>query len=501
MKVTKKLAVILAAALALVSLTSAPSQAADKTLTIGALQDVKSWDPGQAHIGHQIQLYQAAYDTLIRRSPNGDLLPNLATKWFWSADKKTLNILLRSDVKFSNGETLDAAAVKANLENNKAANGPQSPQLAQVSSITTSGRNSLKINLSSANPALPIFLSTSSGFIAAPSLLGKPALAAAPVGSGPYILNTSKTSKGSTYVFDKNPKYWNKSIQKFDTVTFKIMTDVTARLNALVSGQIDATLLDYPTTAPATAGGAKLVQNFVDWSGLLLWDRDGKIVKPLGDVRVRQAINFAFDRAAMNKALIGGTGEVTNQVLGEKSGAYDAALDKTYSYNPTKAKELLKAAGYAKGFELPMPNITFANASMAAFIAQYLKDINITVKWIDVAPAAFVSELRSGKYAASWFQLYQGSVWEAMVQMVTPDATWNVLKSTDPEITKLLDQMRAQPIKMTENAKKINALLTQKGWFVPLYRLPQQYFVGKKVSVESQIQNAVPYLYNYSPNA
>jgi peptide/nickel transport system substrate-binding protein len=501
MKAKKKVAALLAAVLASMFFTAAPSVAADKTITLGALQDVKSWDPGQAHIGHQIQLYQAAYDTLIRRTPTGELAPNLATNWSWSADKLTLTMTLRSGVKFSNGEAFDAAAAKANLDNNKTANGPQSPQLAQVASVTTSGRYSIKINLSSANPALPIFLSTSSGFMAAPSLLGKPALAAAPVGSGPYILNAGKSSKGSTYVFDANPKYWNKSIQKFDTVTFKIMTDTTARLNALVSGQIDATLLDYPTTAPALAGGAKLKQNFVDWSGILIWDRSGKIVKALGDERVRQAINYAFDRAAMNKALVGGQGEVTNQVLGEKSGAYDVALDKTYTYNPTKAKELLKAAGYAKGFELPMPNITFANASMAAFIAQYLNEIGITVKWVDVAPAAFVSELRSGKYAASWFQLYQGSIWEAMVQMVTPDATWNVLKSTDPDITKLLDQMKAQPIKMTENAKKINALLTQKAWFVPLYRVPQQYFVGKKVTVESQIQNAVPYLYNYSPAA
>ena len=501
MKLYKKVAAVLSIALASLFVTGAPSQAAVTTLTLGALQDVKSWDPGQAHIGHQIQLYQAPYDTLIRRTPDGSLQPNLATNWSWSADKKTLTMTLRSGVKFTNGEAFDAAAAKANLDNNKTANGPQSPQLSQVASVTTTGRFGIRIALTSPNPALPIFLSTSAGFMAAPSLLGKPALAAAPVGSGPYILNAGKSSKGSTYVFDANPNYWNKSIQKFNTVTFKIMTDTTARLNALVSGQIDATLLDYPTTAAALAGGAKLKQSFVDWSGILLWDRDGKIVKPLADVRVRQALNFAFDRVAMNKALVGGQGEPTNQVFGEKSGAYDSALDKTYSYNPAKAKELLKAAGYPNGFELPMPNITFANASMAAFIAQYLKDINVTVKWIDVSPAAFVSELRSGKYAASWFQLYQGSIWEAVVQMVTPDATWNILKSTDSDITKLLDQAKAQPTKLVANATKINRLLTEKAWFVPLYRVPQQYFVGKNVTVETQIQNAVPYLYNYAPNA
>lgn len=496
--IRKKITALLAMLLVATSFIATPAQAATTTLTIGALQDVSSWDPGKAHIGHQIQLYQAAYDTLIHREPDGTLTEGLAKKWVWSGDRLSLTLALRSGVKFSNGEIFDANAAKANLINNRDANGPQSPQLAQVKDVLVTGKYGLKIILSSFNPALPIFLSTSSGFMAAPTLLGKPALVTAPVGSGPYLLNASKSSKGSTYTFEANPNYWNKSIQKFDTVVFKIMTDTTARLNALVSGQIDATLLDYPTTAAAVAGGATLKQSFVDWSGILLWDRAGDKVKALGDVRVRQALNYAFDRAAMNKALVGGQGTPTNQVFGTASGAYDKALDSKYPYDPAKAKALLKEAGYANGFELPLPNFTFANASMAAFVAQYLKDIGVTVKWVDVAPASFVAELRSGKYAASWFQLYQGSIWEAIIQMVTPDATWNILKSTDPDITKLIDEMKMKPTKLQSNATKINQLLTDKAWFVPLYRIPQQYFVGKKVDVTPQVQNAVPYLYNYT---
>ncbi|MGI9131120.1 MAG: ABC transporter substrate-binding protein [Candidatus Nanopelagicaceae bacterium] len=503
MKLTKRIAAVVALAMASsITLVGAPAAkaATQTTLTIGALQDIKSWDPSQAHIGHFMPYYQAAYDSFLIRDIKGNPLPNLATKWVWSTDKKSLLLLLRNDVKFTNGEAFDAAAAKANLDNNRKSTGPQAPQLTEVTSVDIAGKYSIRINLSSPNPALLTYLAGSSGFVAAPSTLGTPALAAAPVGSGPYILNTSKSSKGSTYVFDANPKYWDKSKQKFDTVTFKVITDTTARLNAILSGQIDATLLDYPTTAPALAGGLTLKQSFVDWSGILLWDRDGTKVKALGDVRVRQAINMAFDRAAMLKALLGGTGAVTNQVFSPTSGAYDEALDKTYPYDPKKAKELLKAAGYANGFELPMPNITFANAAMAAFIAQYLKEIGITVKWQDVAPANFVTELRSGKYPASWFQLFQGSPWEAIQQMVTPNATWNILKSTDPDITAALDKIQKRPATLEAQAKVINQILTNKAWFVPFFRLPQQFFVGKHVDVTPQPQNAVPYLFNYSPS-
>lgn len=477
------------------------AQAANENaLVIGSVQDIKSWDPAQAHIGHFMPYFQAAYDGLLIRDITGAPKPNLATKWSWSTDRTELTMTLRNGVKFSNGESFNAAAAKANLDNNRKSNGPQAPQLTEVTSVEVVSPTEIKIKLSSPNPALLTYLSGSSGFMAAPSTLGSTALAAAPVGSGPYLLNASKSSKGSTYVFDANPKYWDKKKQKFQTVTFKVITDTTARLNAIVSGQIDATILDYPTTAPALSGGLTLKQSFVDWSGILLWDRSGTKVKALGDERVRQAINMAFDRPAMLKALLGGTGAVTNQVFSPTSGAYNPALDNTYPYNPKKAKELLKAAGYPNGFELPMPNMSFANPTLSTFITQYLKDIGVTVKWQDVSPANFVSELRSGKYPASWFQLFQGSPWEAMQQMVTPNATWNVLKSTDPDITAALKAIDDNPNALKAQAKVINGLLTKKAWFVPFFRLPQQFFVNKSVNVTPQPQNAVPYLYNYSPS-
>lgn len=484
------------------ALLTAPAahSANQSTLVIGAVQDIKSWDPAQAHIGHFMPYFQAAYDGLLIRDITGTPKPNLATKWSWNGDRTELTLTLRNGVSFTNGEAFNAAAAKANLDNNRKSNGPQAPQLTEVTSVDVISPTEIKINLSSPNPALLTYLSGSSGFMAAPSTLGTAALAATPVGSGPYILNVSKSSKGSTYVFDANPKYWDKKKQKFQTVTFKVITDTTARLNAILSGQIDATLLDYPTTAPAVAGGLTLKQSFVDWSGILLWDRAGTKVKALGDERVRQAINMAFDRPAMLKALLGGTGTVTNQVFSPTSGAYSDALDKSYPYDVKKAKELLKAAGYPNGFELPMPNMAFANPTLSTFITQYLKEIGITVKWQDVSPANFVSELRTGKYPASWFQLFQGSPWEAIQQMITPNATWNVLKSTDPEITAVLNKIAENPNSLKAQSKVLNQLVTKKAWFVPFFRLPQQFFVNKSVNVTPQPQNAVPYLYNYSPS-
>ncbi|MDX5317841.1 MAG: ABC transporter substrate-binding protein, partial [Actinomycetes bacterium] len=59
------------------------------TLTLGILQEPASWDPAQAHVGHHLQPFQAAYDTLILREPDGSLAPMLATDWQYTDETNT----------------------------------------------------------------------------------------------------------------------------------------------------------------------------------------------------------------------------------------------------------------------------------------------------------------------------------------------------------------------------------------------------------------------------
>jgi len=146
-----------------------------------------------------------------------------------------------------------------------------------------------------------------------------------------------------------------------------------------------------------------------------------------------------------------------------------------------------------------MPNIAFADAAMAAFIAQYLGAIGITVKWTDISPANFVAEMKAGKHAASWFQLFQGTPWEEIKLIAAPDATWNVFKTNNSVIAGLIAKIQRDPAAANASAAKINAEIVKQGWYVPLYRLSQQFFTGKRVTVVPQPQQAVPSLFNYSP--
>jgi peptide/nickel transport system substrate-binding protein len=477
---------------------AAPAFAANKSeLVIGSLLDVKSWDPSQADIGHMAPLYQAAYDNLILRTPDGKYKPNLATSWKLNADNTVMTLELRSGVKFTDGTAFDAAAAKANLDNFIKGNGPQAGTLAGAS-VAVVDSNSITITLKDPNPELAYYLSTTDSYMASPKALGTAGLKTTPVGSGPYMIDPS-SSAGSQEVFVANPNYWDKAKIKFKKVTFKIMGDTTARLNALLSGQIDATLLDTKTAPTAKTRGLTQYLNNVDWQGLLMFDRNGKINVFLKNVKVRQAIAYAINRAALLKAIQDGQGEITNQPFAKTSPAYDTSLDKTYPFDIKKAKALLTEGNASGGFDLTMA--AWPDPTMNAIVGDQLKAIGINVTWVQTPAADYRNALKTGKYAAGIFQLFQGTPWVAINQLATPNGSWNILHSTDPVIDKALASLKddASDKNLNAQATIINRFLVQNAWYIPFYRVPQLFFAGKHVKTANQAQNAVPYLYSYAP--
>jgi peptide/nickel transport system substrate-binding protein len=469
------------------------------TLTLGSLANITSFDPAQAHLGHQMPTYQAVYDTLILREPDGTLAPMLATDWEYNDDNTVLTLDLRSDVTFTDGAKFDAAAAKANLDHFAEANGPDANQAASISDVAVVDDDTIAITLSAADPAMTYYLSQAAGFMGSPEAIGTEGIKTVPVGSGPYVLDAKASVNGSQFTFVKNDDYWNADLQKYDKVVVKVLTDVTARVNAIVSGQVDATLLDAQTMAQADKAGLEKTSYPVDWQGLLLFDRGGAIAPELEDVRVRQAINYAFDRQTMLDQLMKGEGEVTAQVFGKTTDAYIPELDDAYAYDPDKARELLAEAGYADGFTLTVPLIP-GTESIMAMVKQQLADVGITVELSSVPQASYVTDIIAGKFPVAWFSIFQGEPWVAIRQMVIPEAAYNPFKTTDPELQGYIDAVQTGGEQSGELAQDVNRFVTDDAWFAPWYRVNQLYYSNAdKVAVEPQIQQAVPNLYNYTP--
>ena len=479
---------------------SGTSGARGATLNLGIIAEPVSWDPSQAHVGHGLQPFQVTYDSLILREPDGTLSPMLATEWEYNEDLTRLTLELRDDVTFSDGATFDAEAVKANLENLKAGNGRQASQLAALDSVEVEDEDTVTLVLTAPDPAMEFYLSQAAGLMGSPDALGTDEIVSTPVGSGPYVMDSAASVAGSQLVFTAREDYWNPELQKFDKIVLKSFQDLTARLNAVLSGQVEATILDAATAKQAEGAGLTRIEDYrVDWQGLVLMDRAGEMVPALADVRVRQAINHALDRETLLESILLGYGETTEQVFGPDSGAYVEELDQSYAFDPDLAKELLDDAGYGDGFDLPVPAIPGFETPLAA-LTQQLADVGIRVQSVPVATATFLADLDAGKFPVVYFNYFQGEPWVAINQLISTTALYNPFETTTPELQEMIDAVQVGGAESAELAKSVNEYVTEEAWFAPVYRIDQIYvYKADKITVEKQIQQAVPSIYNYAP--
>ncbi|GAA2823390.1 ABC transporter substrate-binding protein [Kribbella solani] len=472
---------------------------AAKTLTIANALDNNSFDPTQLNIGNQMQYWSPVFDTLLSRGKDNQLKPWLATSWAYDAKRTTLNLKLKSGVKFTDGTAFDATVVKDNLTNLAAGTGQNSYMSRSIATYQIVSPTELNLKLKTPDPGLIDYLASVGGVMASPKSLKTKEVATTPVGSGPYVLDRAGTVAGSTYTYKRNPDYWNAAAFPYDKIVIKPMNDLTARLNALKSGQVNATITDTNSLADAKRSGLTVNTTPVNWNGLMLMDRDGKLVPALKDLRVRKAINYAFDREAILKNVSHGQGTLTTQIFNAAGDGYDKALDGIYNYDVAKAKQLLAEAGYASGFTITMPESP-GFAQYNAIIEQQLGAIGITVKWVKVPANAIIPAILSGKYPVAFMTLGSQSAWQDIQKAVTRKSPWNPLKAGDPELDKLLAAAQSAPeAQLPAAMQAVSKWLVDNAWFDPWYRENSVYLSDAKTAVAMGAYNVVPPVSAFAP--
>jgi ABC-type dipeptide transport system, periplasmic component len=469
-------------------------------LTLTAIIGPTSYDIGAgAEYGNRSPFFQAVYDTLLQKDGAGEIEPWLATAWEYNEDNTVLTLTLRDDVTFTDGEPLDAEAVVASLERFRDGTAPQAAtmlgkEFAAVDATTVT------ITQAAPDPSLVNLLSIAPGLIQAPSSFDDPDSATNPVGSGPYVLDTAASVTGTTYVYTANPDYWNPDAVKYDNLTINVIEDPTATLNALKAGEANgAKIVNNDTIPEIEASGWTIESNELDFQGLLLFDRAGTMAPELADVKVRQAINMAFDREALLEALQMGYGTVTEQVFPETSVGFDTALDETYPYDPEAAKELLAEAGYPDGFALSMMT-TPAFQTTFDLVAQQLADIGITVDYTDPGSGNFITDMLAPKYPATWMALEQNPDWQLINFMIAPDATFNPFHSQDPTVDEYISTIQlGTEDEAAQATKDLNAYIVDQAWFAPFFRVQGTYAVDANTNLEFWPTNAYPSIFGFSP--
>jgi ABC-type transport system substrate-binding protein len=215
------------------------------------------------------------------------------------------------------------------------------------------------------------------------------------VGAGPFMLKSY--AQGQNIVLVKNPKYWDASAIHLTGVTFVNVPIGPQELNSLESGLVDVEgIPDSDIPALKAQSNLQSSSTFPDASYFFvpICTASG----PLANVKVRQALNFATNRVAINSALLYGKGQPAWSIFPSASAFYDKALTNVYAYNPQKAKKLLAQAGYPHGFSttlMPLPEPQ--DDQLATVLQQEWKQIG--VKLTIVQSSNYVTDFYTDKKA------------------------------------------------------------------------------------------------------
>lgn len=494
-------AAALALSLAGCSGSAGDAEEAPSVLRMGVITSLTSFAPWEASWANQSPYLQAVYDTILRADPDGTVVEGLATEWEWDETRTVLTLKLRDDVTFSDGESLTASVAAEYLVRFRDGTSENAAYLSGMTSAEAPDDTTLVITLAAPDPALPVYLTQNAGLVGSPAMLDADDAQTTPVGSGPYTLDEEATVVGSSYVFDVNPDYWDSENVHYDSIEMSVFGDPTALMNAVKGGQLDATNTTNPTqSVEAEAAGYTAHVFEMNWSGFLLFDRTGAVNPAFGDVRVRQAFNYALDREGALEAFDGGMGTTTTQVFGPESSAYDAELDERYSYDPERSKELLAEAGYPDGLEIVMPSNNFVPEANFAINKEMLAAGGFTVRWEETGDDLF-GRMLSGSWAAAPFLLQTDpTVWQTVQFLLLPESTWNPFHVEDATVDELAGIIRAgDGPEADAAAQELNAYVVEQAWFAPTHRPSSVYITNDATEVDVQVGNAVPYLWNIRP--
>jgi peptide/nickel transport system substrate-binding protein len=328
----------------------------------GEIRVVESWRPDITVLGHNVlqSLFEYALD-------KNELAPSLGVSRKW-IDDTTLEVKLRQGVLFHNGEPFNASAVKFNFEYQRQHNPGRGVQvyMKNLKEIQIMDTHTIRMIL---NEPDTLFLDRfalqfpiSGWVIGAPGYMkqvGWQEFLKRPIGTGSYMVEGKvkdyrEMPEGEVYAtLVANRHYWNKGYPKIQKITFLQYLPKEA-LRALTEGRVDVvtSLIPKDTLKVAESPHSKVVKGRQD---VTYTDAHLNLLSPhtfpLRDLRVRKALNYAINKAELMRYAFKGNAVEMKGVLTEKAGV-DLSETEAYDWNVTKARDLLKEAGYEDGFKM-----------------------------------------------------------------------------------------------------------------------------------------------------
>ncbi|GEP48141.1 peptide ABC transporter substrate-binding protein [Microbacterium saccharophilum] len=424
----------------------------DATEITVALALPTSWDPITSRTGFDINTISLAYASLTRLDADGAVQPSLAESWEYSDDGTAITFTLRDGLTFSDGEPVDAAAVKAFFDRGTTQEDSHlKDQLADLKEVTVDSELEVTLHLTEVDYQIPYLVAGRTGAIASPEAGTDPArLAIEPVGAGPFILTDFVPESQATFV--KNPDYWDAENIHIDELVLKPRLDAATVVAAIQSGSVDVAVIPATQVDAAEAAGIDVTIE----TALTASDASINLNKaPFDDPAVVEAFRYAFDRQAFVDAVTAGRGSVTHQPFPEGYLAFNPAVEDLWDYDPAKAKQLLADAGYEEG-ELSVGITAQAGAEVAAELTQAQLEaigVNSTISVVPAGSTTWQDEV----YVAKSPQLaLDGTIGREspVANLLATYGPQGIMNLSGPHATEefqaALDAVRATPIDAPE---------------------------------------------------
>jgi peptide/nickel transport system substrate-binding protein len=357
-----------------------------QTLRFGLAEDPDILDPTLARTFVGRIVFSALCDKLFDVDENLNIVPQLATSYQWSADNKALTLKIRQGVTFHDGEKLDAAAVKYNIERHKnLAGSNRRGELAPVTSVDVIDPSTVRLNLSAPFSPLLAQLADRAGMMVSPKAAQAEGdkFGSSPVCSGPFKF-VERVAQ-DRIVLERYPNYWNKGEIHLDKIIYLPIVDATVRLANLRSGQLDFIERMAPSDVPQLKSDSRFKISKITEIGyqgitINVGKSDLAQKNPLGkDPRVREAFELSLDRQGIADVAMDGEATVGNQWVAPNNPFYAKNVP-VPKRDVAKAKQLLQAAGVPNpSFTLMTPTNT-DQQKLAQVVQAMAKEAGFDVK-------------------------------------------------------------------------------------------------------------------------
>ena len=416
--------------------TETTPEVKEKILIFACGGDADKLDPADVTDGESTARTDSIFEGLVEyKEGTADIQPCLATSWDTSTDGKNITFTLRQNVKFQDGTDFNADAVIFSFERQYNTSHPYNQygewaywgyMFSDIEKVEKIDDYKVKIVLNKPNAAIMTSLAMFTVAIVSPTNAEtwKEDAFKHPVGTGPFkFVEWVKDDHITVEAYDN---YW-RGAPKLDKVIYRVMTDPSARLLALQAGDIHG--MEYPDPASFDLIEANTNLQILTQPGMNVgyiaincgygyndsnkngvrdanepWVKTPGYFEPFTKKSVRQAINYAIDKNSIVENLYKGTAIVAkNGMPPFMLGYNDAIVD--YSYNPTKAKELLTQAGYPNGFNttlwvMPVSRpYMFDPTKIGEAIQSYLEAVNINVNIYQIDWSTYLAKTQAGEHS------------------------------------------------------------------------------------------------------